>query len=456
MSLVSFFIHTGQRFLAKIRGNNPSHPVIQAKQYRLADDGFSHSALTVVNKLQRAGFEAYIVGGSVRDVLLGFHPKDFDVATNAHPDQVRMVFKNSRVIGRRFRLVHVYFSEEIIEVATFRRGVVISNDEEDDESETMAAHEQTDTGLIVRDNEYGQLIEDVWRRDFTMNALYYNPKDQTITDYTEGVPDVQHKVLRMIGNPLQRYREDPVRLLRAVRLASKLDLHIHADTQEPIRTLATLLHQVPPARLLEEVIKLFLSGHGLKTYRQLKHHHLFAALFPETHRWCEDDKTGYYEKFIELSLKNTDERVAQNKTVAPGFLFSVMLWPMYEQKLQYFLAKGNKFLEANNLSIDETLKVQSKYIAVPRRLVEVLRGTWELQPRLNERLRKQIYWILESPRFRSAYDFLILRGLAGHKNSHTAAQWWETFLDANDTEREQMLKLCKERSGRKKKRKEND
>ncbi|MCL4792258.1 MAG: polynucleotide adenylyltransferase PcnB, partial [Gammaproteobacteria bacterium] len=294
--------------------------IIPRPDHNISRSNISRAALKVLYRLKEAGFQAFIVGGGVRDLLLNRQPKDFDIATDASPEQVHAVFGNSRIIGRRFRLVHVRFRDEIIEVATFRG--IGSEDVESEDRQILDA-----TGRILKDNSYGSIEEDAWRRDFTVNALYYNIADFSIWDYVNGMQDIAEGRIRLIGDPVTRYREDPVRMIRAVRLAAKLNLEIHPDTAAPIAQLAPLLDNMPPARLFDEFLKVFGTGHALESYRRLRTHGLLAHLFPATARWlAADDASGKRQKFIERALVNTDQRVAEGLPITPMFLFGVFLW----------------------------------------------------------------------------------------------------------------------------------
>jgi len=400
----------------------------------------------VLYRLKEAGYQGFLVGGAVRDLLLGITPKDFDVATNALPEEVRRLFRNCRLIGRRFRLAHVHFGQEIIEVATFRAAA--SPEREDDEeadaeldveeansdsdSEVAApaavaddpAHRAFDTtGRILRDNIYGTIDEDVWRRDFAANGLYYNIEDFSIWDFVDGVADVRARRLKLIGDPETRYREDPVRMLRAVRFAAKLDFSIEASTEEPIRKLAYLLDGVPPARLFDECLKLFLSGLGAKSFRLLQQYHLFEHLFPMSAAAMKLPPYAYAREMLEMGLENTDARIAADKPVTPTFLFAILLWGAVLRELNEQSAGPAPDLAQLMQACDTVLRAQQSRVSIPRRFAVPMRELLMLQPRFSRRSGVKSLSILQHPRFRAAYDFLLLRAQAGVADPELA-QWW--------------------------------
>lgn len=375
----------------------------------ISNADINEHALFVVEKLQQAGFEAYLVGGCVRDLLLKLKPKDFDVATNAHPNQVRALFRNSRLIGQRFRLVHVYFDRrEVIEVATFRA-----------HHETPESENTHQTGLILRDNVYGSLEEDAWRRDFTINAFYYDPIHNQIVDYVKGTQDLQSRLLRIIGDPEKRYREDPVRMLRVIRFAAKLNFSIEAKTAAPIAQFAHLLELISPARLFDEVTKLFYNGKAFEVFHLLLKYQLFHKLFPLTR---VDEPTRL--KFIELMLRDTDKRIQAGKTVTPAFLCAVMLWHNVLKKAQSIQSEEVSLLAAFEEAGQDLLKKQQEFLSMPRHISLAIREIWNLQPRLeNQHLKKRALSTLQLPRFRAAYDLLLLRSRIGEV-SKEIADWW--------------------------------
>lgn len=391
-------------------------------------------------QLKKAGFEAYLVGGCVRDLLLGREPKDFDVVTNANPDQVRRVFRNCRLVGRRFRLAHVFFGSEIIEVATFRS----SNNEDSEEQQT---HED---GRLLRDNIYGTLEEDVWRRDFTVNALYYNIRDFSIVDYTNGMADLQAGVLRLIGEPMTRYREDPVRMLRVVRFAVKLGFSLDPACEKPLPELAGLLNAVPSARLYDEMLKLFLTGYGLQTFEMLRHYGLFAVLFPETDRCLNTETDGFPRLFLARALENSDKRVAEGKSITPYFLLSALLWEPLQSVAERKIAHGEDKLSAYQNAANEVLNRQIKATAIPKRITQSMREVWLLQSRLQQCTGIKPFRLLVHPRFRAAYDFLVLRAETGGADPKLA-QWWTEFQIADEAKQKKMTRpsTSKKRSPRK-------
>jgi poly(A) polymerase len=414
-----------RRFLARLI---PGRPVSAPRLYgadvhRMRRNQISRGALDVTRKLQQAGFKAFIVGGAVRDLLLGFHPKDFDIATDATPEQVKPLFRRAFIIGRRFRLVHVLAGSETIEVSTFR-GRQAGEDFADEH------------GRLLTDNVFGNQAQDAVRRDFTINALYFEPATETVWDYVGGVADVKAKKLRLIGEPVTRYREDPVRMLRAVRLAAKLGLRIEKKTAAPIPTLAPLIQNVPPARLFDEMEKLLLSGHAVESLRSLREHGLHHGLLPLLDVILEQPLG---QRFIELALANTDERVRLGKPVTPAFLFATLLWHEVLASWNAAKTKGERPIPALFAAMDRVLEQQAARLAIPRRFEAVIKETWALQPRFEQRAGQRPFRLLEHPRFRSGYDFLWLRGHSGEIPVEIA-DWWERFQRADTAERESMLK----------------
>lgn len=412
----------------------PEHPISRAN--------ISPNALKVLNRLKQAGFDAYLVGGGVRDLLLGHEPKDFDIATNATPEEVRGVFRNCRLIGRRFRLAHVFFGRDIVEVATFRG----SNSEVDSEGHVTA------NGMILRDNVYGSITEDALRRDFTVNALYYNIADFSLVDYAGGLEDIAQGRLRLIGDdPTARYREDPVRMLRAVRFACKLGFIIEPSCAAPIRELAPLLAEISPARLFDETLKLFHGGYALQAFEKLRHHDLFAQLFPETDACLAREDHAFPITFVSRGLDNTDQRILEGKPVAPAFLFAVLLWEPVRLRYEALLADGMPSAEAMALASHEIASAQQRRVAIQKRFALPMREIWALQPRLERRQRKRALALLGHPRFRAAYDFLLLRAEAGETDPEIG-QWWTRFQDADSSERAKMLGGSAQRKRKRRKR----
>jgi len=378
-------------------------------------------------RLKKANFEAYLVGGCVRDLLLGREPKDFDVATNASPEQVKQIFRNCRIIGRRFRLAHVFFGREIIEVATFRGS-------EPEESDQQVVHED---GRLLRDNVFGTLEEDVWRRDFTVNALYYNIRDFSVVDYTGGMQDHAAGVLRLIGNPQVRYREDPVRMLRAIRFAVKLSFTLHPESEQPIHELADLLKSIPAARLYDEMLKLFLAGYGLQTFELLRHYGLFAILFPATDKCLESLDHDFPRLFVMRALENSDRRFASGKTLTPYFLLAALLWEPLQVAAQKRIRQGENETIAYQNAANEILNNQIKITAMPRHITQAMRDVWFLQNKFSRTVGARPYRLLEQPKFRAAYDFLQLRAETGGAEQELV-DWWTQFQDADEDLRQQM------------------
>ena len=404
------------------------HPVIVPRaEHSISRAQISENALKVLYRLKNAGYEAYLVGGGVRDLLLGREPKDFDVATDARPEQVEKEFRNCRLIGRRFRLAHVRFGDEIIEVATFRSSGAADTDGGEEEADR--AHDGG-TGRILRDNIYGSVEDDAERRDFSVNALYYDIRDFSVRDYVGGLPDLRDGVLRLIGDPELRYREDPVRMLRAVRFAVKLGFKMHPATEAPIGRLGGLLADVPPARMFEEILKLFLYGFGEQAFEALRHHGLFAQLFPRTEAALAVEERGFPLTFIAKALASTDGRVQQDLPVTPAFLFAALLWEPVRQIAQGLEAEGAHPSEALRRASAEVVDEQVKRVALPRRFSTPMAEIFALQPRFLQRQGKRPQRLMEHPRFRAAYDFMVLRAQAGEADPELA-EWW-TQLQAGD------------------------
>ncbi|OBU87436.1 polynucleotide adenylyltransferase PcnB [Chromobacterium subtsugae] len=409
------------------RRNKPR--VFPLPQHGVRRDQLSQAALRVTSRLQEAGYAAYVVGGAVRDLMLGVSPKDFDVATNATPEQVHHLFRRSRIIGRRFRIVHVMMGPETIEVTTFRGGNV------DDTNET---------GRIMADNSFGSQEEDAHRRDFTVNALFYDPSDETVIDYHNGVKDLHAKKLVMIGQPARRYQEDPVRMLRAVRLAAKLGFEIDEDTKKPIRAHAHLLKKEPAARLFDEMLKLLMSGQAYACLKKLRDEGLARGVFPLLDA-VMDDK-GNDDAFLRLSLESTDARLRADKPISVGFLLATLLWRQVNQGWQQRLAAGEKSLPALLSAISDVESEQDNDFAIPRRFSVTMREIWTLQARFDSRSGGRPYRFLEQPRFRAAYDFLALRSEAGEVPAQLVS-WWERFQRADADECERLIAEAKEQGG---------
>ena len=397
---------------------DPQLRIIPRDVHGISRKQMSQSALRVLYRLREAGFGGYLVGGAVRDLLAGIEPKDFDVATDATPEQVKALFRNCRLIGRRFRLAHVVYGREIIEVATFRANSADDNDD----------RQTDDGGRLLRDNVYGSIEDDAIRRDFTANALYYAIEDFSVRDYVGGYDDVQARLLRLIGDPESRYREDPVRMLRAVRLAAKLGFTIEAATAAPIPRLAPLLAEAAPARLFEETLKLFLSGHAGASFELLEAHGLLPALLPETAQALASNKSGALRRMLVQGLRNTDARVAADESVSPAFLYAVLLWPAYCRALALLQAQGVHAAEAQRRAADRVTLHQVARTALPRRFSLPMQEIWLLQPRFSLRQRKRVFRLLSHPRFRAAFDFLELRLVASESHADDVAFWREAQL----------------------------
>ncbi|MBS0382989.1 MAG: polynucleotide adenylyltransferase PcnB [Proteobacteria bacterium] len=391
----------------------PQPRVIPREQHNLSRKQISRGALRVLYGLKDAGFRACLVGGAVRDLLLGRQPKDFDVATDATPEEVRKLFRNCRLIGRRFRLAHVVFGPEIVEVATFR-----GTGDGDGNGDRHVVD-----GRILRDNVWGTIEEDALRRDFRVNALYYDIADFSVIDYVGGIGDLEDRKLRLIGDPATRYREDPVRMLRAARLAAKLGFEIDPAAAAPFEQLGHLLADAPPARLFDECQKMFMAGYGLASFRMLERYDLLRHLFPGTARALAKDASGALHALVERGLAGTDARVVEGRPVTPAFLFAVLLWGEVEALAKEFQEQGVARTLAWQRAAHRVMAEQGKRVAIPRRFGYAIEEIWALQPRFAERARKRVFRLLAHPRFRAAYDFLLLR--AGESEAvRELGEWW--------------------------------
>ena len=401
-------------------GAEPAPRIYGRDKHAIVRSSISHGALKVCEILRSHDFSAYIVGGAVRDLLLGVVPKDFDVATDAHPEEIHRLFRRSHLIGRRFKLVHVLFGQETVEVSTFRAG---------------EGGEADEHGRLLRDNVYGTRVQDAARRDFTANALYYDPHDETVIDYHGGFADVRKKTMRIIGDPSLRFREDPVRMLRAVRFAAKLGFAIDPKTRAPIRELADLLENVPAARLFEEMLKLLLSGHSAACLAKLRKEGLHHGLLPLLDVVVEQPQG---ERFLRLALEQTDTRIQNGKSVSPAFLFAALLWHEVLTAWKINESKDLRSIPALYLAMDQVLDAQTDKLSIPRRLTTTMKEIWALQPRLEQRSGKRALVLLTHPRFRAGYDFMLLRADSGEV-SMDLANWWTRFQDAEIEERNAML-----------------
>jgi poly(A) polymerase len=417
-----------KKFIRRILGvkqeaNDHTKPLILGpKDHSINAELLSSNAIRVTQTLQEAGFKASIVGGAVRDLLLGVKPKDFDVATNATPEQVKRLFRRAFIIGRRFQIVHVMFGQEIIEVTTFRGA-------------SPDAAPKDEHGRVLRDNTFGEQHEDAVRRDFTINAMYYDPATQTVFDYHQGIQDIRSKTLRMIGVPEARYREDPVRLLRVVRFAAKLNFTIDPATRAPIQVMAPLVNNVPAARVFDEMLKLLMSGHALACLQQLRKEGLHHGLLPLLDVVLEQPLG---EKFVTLALAGTDKRILEGKSVSPGFLFASLLWHQVVEKWNAYQAAGEYPIPALHLAADDVLSTQTEKLALQRRIASDMRDIWAMQPRFDRRIGKSPYKLLEHPRLRAGYDFLLLRCASGEIDAEIG-EWWTAFMEADGPGREALL-----------------
>lgn len=417
-----------KKFIRRILGTkaketDPAKPVILGpKEHAINPQLVSPNALKVTQTLQEAGFKAFIVGGAVRDLLLGVKPKDFDIATNATPEQVKRLFRRAFIIGKRFQIVHVMLGQEQLEVTTFR-GASSDGSPKDEH------------GRVLRDNTFGEQHEDAVRRDFTINAMYYDPANQTVLDYHGGIADIKNKTLRMIGVPEARYREDPVRLLRVVRFAAKLNFSIEPATSAPIKVMAPLINNVPAARVFDEMLKLLMSGQALACLQQLRKQGLHHGLLPLLDVVLEQPLG---EKFVTLALANTDLRINQGKPVSPGFLFASLLWHQVLEKWTAYQAAGEYPIPALHLAADDVLNAQTEKLALQRKIASDMRDIWAMQPRFERRIGKSPYKLLEHLRLRAGYDFLLLRCASGEIDSELG-EWWTEFMAADGGGREALL-----------------
>ena len=412
-------------------GSRPGPKIIPRADHTLSRADISKNALKVLYRLHKAGYDAFLVGGGVRDALLGLHPKDFDVATNAHPEEVRALFNNCRLIGRRFRLAHVRYGREVIEVATFRATA--------EENNRYVDSAQDEDGRILRDNVYGSIDTDVWRRDFTCNALYYNIADFSIWDYTGGVDAIRDRRIELIGDAEQRLREDPVRMLRAVRFAGKLDFTIADDVSAGMHELATLLTNVPAARLFDEFLKLFQGGFAERTFELLWEYRLFDQLFPDTSAALDQDED--YGRFLRAALVSTDRRVAADKPVTPMFLLGVLFWkPVLKLAEQRRAEEKMSESQAIALSAFELTGRHQSRIAIPRRFSTPMRDMLALQPRFLQMKGRRALKLLEHRRFRAAYDFMLLRAEVGQVDP-AVAEFWTSVQSESAAAREKSFGL---------------
>jgi poly(A) polymerase len=457
-----------KKFLKRLMGKGeasaePAVPVIPlgvrvevpAAEHRIDPTLLDANAVRVVKTLKDAGHEAYIVGGAVRDLLVGLRPKDFDVATNATPEQVKALFRRAFIIGRRFRLVHVVFGRgrehETIEVSTFRAYLDASAAEQVAGNEKTSKQQMADkthvvdaAGRVLRDNVWGPQIEDAARRDFTVNAMYYDPLTQTVVDYHGGLADSRARVLRMIGDPELRYREDPVRIVRVVRFAAKLGFGLEPGTEKPVRTMAALLANVPISRLFDEMVKLMQTGHALASIEQLRRFGLIGAadgsgVFPVLDAALSPSRPSpARDKFVRLALEDTDRRVAEGRAVAPSFMLACLLWHDVQERWTVLRQDGLAPFPALQQAVDAVFDARIGDISGRGKLAADMREIWLMQPRFERRSAASALALVSQARFRAGYDFLRLRADCGEQPGELA-DWWEDFHLGNDEEREAML-----------------
>jgi poly(A) polymerase len=407
--------------------------VIPRAEHTISRTQISESALKVLYRLKDAGYASFLVGGCVRDLMLGREPKDFDVVTNARPEQIKELFRNARLIGRRFRLAHIRYGQDIIEVATFRAAPHTGKEEGDSDDDV------DETGRLLSDNVFGSQDEDAVRRDITVNALYYDISDFTVKDYVGGVADLQAGLMRMIGDPATRFREDPVRMLRVVRFSSKLGFKIDPATADPMYDIGHLLLNVSSARMFEEVLKLFHGGYAIETYEMLRHFDLFRFLFPLTEDSLASEDANFPRVLLPQALANTDKRIEEGKPVNPAFLFAAILWEPVRLAMERRVAQGQHPFEALTQAGEEVLREQQRHVSIPKRFSFPMREIWALQSRFSRRQGKNAFRLMESKRFRAAYDFLLLRALAGEE-SQELADWWTRFQEVDADGQAEMVR----------------
>ncbi len=425
-----------KRFLSKplSKKGDGDYIALGPSEHHIDDALISRGALQVIETLQSASFEAYLVGGGVRDLLLDGKPKDFDVATSATPEEVKKLFRSARIIGRRFRIVHVRFGREIIEVTTFRS----SHTEAANDNEAQ----QTEEGVLLRDNVYGDIASDAARRDFTVNALYYNPAKSELLNFGSSLDDLRKRCIRVIGDPETRYKEDPVRLLRAVRFAAKLGFSIEPASEKPIREHADYLSHIPAARLFEEVLKLFTNGSATATLASLRDYGLLAYLFPSLD-YCLNRGNETDNKLVSHACANTDKRIRQGKRITPAFIYAAFLWPALRASMRTKVSDQNMAThEAMQQAAQDVVSQQLQHTAIPKRFLIPMREIWALQLRLPRRDKRRAYVTLEHPRFRAAYDFLLLREQAG-EDLDGLGMWWTRFQNASEPEQQELIANAK-------------
>nr|WP_283105621.1 polynucleotide adenylyltransferase PcnB [Shewanella kaireitica] len=406
--------------------------VVPRKAHSISRRQISENAIKVLYRLHKSGFKAYLVGGGVRDILLGMQPKDFDVVTNATPEEIKRLFRNCRLVGRRFRLAHIVFGRDVIEVATLRGHHVDSGEK---------ISKTNESGRLLRDNVYGSIDEDAERRDFTVNALYYDISDFSIHSYGGGLQDLESRTIRLIGDPETRYREDPVRMLRAVRFATKLDMSIESAAADPIQELAPLLKDIPAARMYEEVLKLFFAGKAAQNYNMMRDFGLFAPLFPLVDTQLNEAPHGPIAKLLQEMMENTDSRIEQEKPVTPAFFYAAMLWyPLTQRADDIALESGLSLYDAYTAAMGDIMEQQCRSISIPRRFSTVTKDIWQLQLRFERNKGTKAFKFIEHPKFRAAYDLLLLRGEAEGGTVAKNAAWWKSFVEGSEDQRNVIAK----------------
>lgn len=417
----------GKFFQRSPSSNDGNQTVLNSQQHSLSQHKISKHAREVIKVLQKNNFEAYAVGGCVRDLLLDLNPKDFDIATNATPQQVKRLFRRSRIVGRRFQIVHVQFGRELIEVTTFRSNNTSKN----------GKVQQAESGLLTRDNMFGSIYDDASRRDLSVNALYYDTENNTLHDFCDGLEDLAKRKIRIIGNPATRYSEDPVRLLRVLRFAAKLGFQIDHKTQKPIVKMAPSLQQVSAPRMFDETLKLFMGGYGLAVFQLLFEYRLFAQLVPQTSQLIDQGQPNA-KKMVEQALINTDLRIRSNQRVTPAFIYAALLWPAVQKTASEYERQGHPAVSAMNKAANEVIGNQIPITAIPRRFTMAMREIWSMQLSLVKRGGNRANRSMENPRFRAAYDFILLREQTG-ESLNGLGDWWTLYQDADDDERQAMI-----------------
>ncbi len=409
---------TLKSFFKKFKKSKKSNFEIDFKKIDISL--ISIHAIKTIQVLEENGFEVYLVGGAVRDLLFGIKPKDFDVVTNATPDQIHHLFKRSRMIGRRFKLVHVIYGREVIEVSTYRS--------------QQKEIPQADGSIVKDDNHYGTIEEDAVRRDFTINAMFYSPSYHKLVDFHDGLEDLNRGIIRIIGNAEKRYQEDPIRILRAFRVCAKLNMALNETSRAPIKKLVPLLHDIPHSRLFDEVIKFFLTGHALNSYRVMQDENIYSQFFLSPESESKD-----IDLFISNGLKNTDLRINQDKSCNPSFLFSFVLWHQVDDLWDRYNLELKHSIAGLNQAIDEVIEKQIKLFPIHKRFTITMKEIWRLQPRFENQSPKKIYRLLLHPRFRAAYDFMLLRCESNQLDKNIGI-WWTAFIDADHHEKSLMVK----------------